>query len=225
MAAAVTAAMTSRITKFLYVLLLPLSAMVEFVKAYMEEEKREMDSINPEDVKQVVDILFDAWKEGKQVFIFGNGGSASTASHFAADLTKGTLQRVYDHNERRFRVMSLTDNVAIMTAFANDVSYNEIFSQQLNNLVQEGDVVIAITCSGNSPNVIKGVEMAKKFNAKTIAFLGFDGGKLKDMVDHHVHVKSSHYGRIEDCHLMVHHLVTAYLHQKIKCQNFPLVFD
>jgi len=193
--------------------------MVQFVKDYMEQKKRDMDSINPEHVKQVVDTLFDAWKNGKQVFIFGNGGSASTSSHFACDLTKGTLQRVYDHKERRFRVMSLTDNVAIMTAFANDISYNHIFSQQLNNLVQEGDVVIAISGSGNSPNVLEGVQLAKKFKAKTIAFLGFDGGKLKDMVDHSVLVKSDHYGRIEDCHLMIHHLVTSYLHKKIKEYN------
>jgi len=147
--------------------------MVEFIKGYMEQKKKEMDSINPEDVKQVVNVLFDAWKEGRQVFIFGNGGSASTASHFACDLAKGTLQKIYDPNEKRFRVISLTDNVAVMTAFANDVSYSDIFSQQLHNLVSEGDVVIAITGSGNSSNIIKGIEMAKRFKAKTIALLGF----------------------------------------------------
>ncbi|MBI2664027.1 SIS domain-containing protein [Candidatus Woesearchaeota archaeon] len=190
--------------------------MVEYIKSYFEQKKRDMDSINPEDVKVVVDALFQAWKDGKQVFIFGNGGSASTASHFACDLGKGTLQKVYDPSEKRFRVISLTDNVAVMTAFANDVHFDEVFSQQLNNLVNEGDVVIAITGSGNSPNVIKGIEMAKRFKAKTFAFLGFDGGKLKDMVDHYIHVKSSHYGRVEDCHLMLHHLITDYLHKKIK---------
>jgi len=172
--------------------------------------------VNPEDVTRIVDILFDAWKQSKQVFIFGNGGSASTASHFACDLAKGTLQRINDHKEKRFRVISLTDNVATMTALANDVSYDSIFSQQLNNYIREGDVVIAITGSGNSPNIIKGVELAKKFNAKTIAFLGFDGGKVKDIVDHHILLKSQDYGRIEDCHLMLHHIITSYLSKKVK---------
>ena len=190
--------------------------MVEFIKNYMQEEKKEMDTVNPSDVKKVVDILFDAWKDGRQIFIFGNGGSASTASHFACDIGKGTLKRVYDHNERRFKVMSLTDNVALMSAFANDLSYDDVFAQQLNNLVNKGDVVIAITGSGNSKNVIKAIELANKFDATTIAFLGFDGVKLKDMVDHHVLVKSSHYGRIEDIHVMIHHMVTAYLQKKIE---------
>ena len=189
--------------------------MVQFIKNYIEQEKKDMDTINLEDINQTVDMLFDAWKHGKQVFIFGNGGSASTASHFACDLAKGTLQRVYDEGEKRFRVVSLTDNVATITAFANDVSYEDIFSQQLNNYVQKGDIVIAITGSGNSPNVIKGIELAKKFKAKTIAFLGFDGGKLKDIVDHYLLVKSNDYGRIEDCHFMLHHLIVSYLQKKI----------
>lgn len=190
--------------------------MVEFVKAYIEQLKKEIDTINPEDVKEVVDILFEAWKNDKQVFILGNGGSAATSSHFACDIAKGTLQRVYDDTEKRFRVMSLTDNVAIMTAFGNDLSYDDIFSQQLNHYVKEGDVVIALSGSGNSKNVIKAIELAKKFKAKTIAFLGFDGGKVKNMADHVVHVKSNHYGRVEDCHDMLHHLVTYYLQKKIR---------
>ncbi len=190
--------------------------MVEFIKDYIEQVKKEMDSINPEDVKRIVDVLFNAWKDGKQVFIFGNGGSAATASHFACDIAKGTLQKVYDHTERRFKVVSLTDNVALMTAFSNDLSYEDVFAQQLNHYVNEGDVVIALTGSGNSPNVIKAVDLAKKFKAKTIAFLGFDGGKLKNIVDHHIHVKSNHYGRIEDCHDMLHHLITSYLYEMIK---------
>ncbi len=193
--------------------------MVDFIKAYIEQEKKDMDSIDPEQVKKAVEILFDAWKSNKQVFIFGNGGSAATASHFACDIAKGTLQRIYDHTERRFRVMSLTDNVAIMTAFGNDLSYADIFSQQLNHYVNEGDVVIAISGSGNSPNVLKAVELAKKFKAKTIAFVGFSGGKLKELADIAIWVKSNDYGRVEDCHDMLHHLITAYLQKKIREQE------
>lgn len=199
--------------------------MVDFIKAYIEQEKRDMDSVRYEDIKKVVEILFEAWKGGKQVFIFGNGGSASTASHFACDIAKGTLQRIYDHTEKRFRVMSLTDNVAIMTAFANDLSYEDMFSQQLNHYVNEGDVVIAITGSGNSPNVIKAVELAKRFKAMTIALLGFDGGKLKDIADHSIIVKSRHYGRIESVHLMIHHLVASYLYEKIRQYNEPKMLN
>jgi len=188
---------------------------MEFVKDYMKNLKNELDTLEIQKIVKVVDVLFDAWKDGKQVFIFGNGGSASTASHFACDLGKGTLQRVYDQNEKRFRVMSLTDNVAIMTAFANDLSYEDIFVQQLNNLVNPGDVVIGLTGSGNSPNVVKAMDFAKKNRATTIAFLGFEGGKVKDIVDHYILFKSSHYGRLEDSHLILEHLITSYLKEKI----------
>lgn len=188
---------------------------MEFVKDYLGTLKKELDTLEPQSILKVVDVLFDAWKNGKQVFIFGNGGSASNASHFACDLGKGTLQRVYDPKERRFRVMSLTDNVAIMTAFANDLSYEDIFVQQLSNLVNSGDVVIGITGSGNSPNVVKAIEFAKDSGATTIAFLGFDGGKVKDIADHYILIKSNHYGRLEDAHLILGHLITYYLRKKI----------
>lgn len=188
---------------------------MEFVKNYLKTLKKEIDTLKHEDIVKAVDVLFDAWKKGKQVFIFGNGGSASTASHFACDLGKGTLQRVYDPKEKRFRVMSLTDNVAIMTAFANDLGYDDVFVQQLNNLVNSGDVVIGITGSGNSPNVVKAMEFANSCGATTIAFLGFDGGKTKEISDYHILFKSRHYGRLEDAHLILEHLITSYLKERI----------
>lgn len=188
---------------------------MEFVKDYLKTLKKELDTLELHKIVKVVDVLFDAWKNGKQVFIFGNGGSASTASHFACDLGKGTLQRVYDQKERRFRVMSLTDNVAMMTAFANDLSYEDIFVQQLSNLVNPGDVVIGLTGSGNSSNVVKAIKFANKNGATTIAFLGFDGGKVKDIVNNHILIKSNHYGRLEDAHLVLGHLITFYLRKKI----------
>src|SRR3989338_5953288 len=167
---------------------------MEFIKDYLSNLKTELDSLDLKAIKKVVDILFSAWQNNKQVFIFGNGGSAVTASHFACDLGKGTLARAYS-DERRFRVISLTDNVSTITAYANDLSFNDIFLQQLKNLVQKGDVIIAITGSGNSINVLKAVGYANKMGATTIGFLGFNGGKLKDMVDHYVLLKSNHYGR------------------------------
>lgn len=189
---------------------------MEFIKDYLDKLKAELDSLDIKGIKKAADILFDAWKNNRQVFIFGNGGSAATASHFACDLGKGTLAGSYDKTERRFRVISLTDNVSTITAYANDLSYDDIFVQQLKNLVQEGDVVIAITGSGNSVNVLKGVEYANEIGATTIGFLGFDGGKLKKMVNHSILLKSSHYGRVEDSHLILEHLICSYLAKKIK---------
>lgn len=184
---------------------------MEFIKNYFNELKKEMDNISNEDIKKVTDVLYDAYKKNKQIFIIGNGGSASTASHFACDLSKGTLQRIYDEKEKRFRVLSATDNVAIITAFGNDLGYDNIFSQQIKNLITPGDIVIAITGSGNSPNILSAIEMATRVGAVTIGFLGFDGGKLNKMVDYSIHVPSNNYGRIEDLHLVLSHLISSYL--------------
>jgi D-sedoheptulose 7-phosphate isomerase len=161
---------------------------MEFIRDYFDGLKRAVDSVSVEDAQKVVDVLYDAYKKNRQIFIFGNGGSASAASHFACDLGKGTLQRVYDDNERRFRAMSLTDNVALMTALGNDMTYEDIFSQQLKNLVAPGDVVIAITGSGNSPNIVKALETAARRGAV-----------------------SDHYGKVEDVHMALSHLICSYL--------------
>ncbi len=184
---------------------------MEFIKNYFEKLKNTIDKISIQDIKKVTSILYDAYKKNKQIFIIGNGGSASLASHFACDLSKGTLQRVYDEKEKRFRVISLTDNVAHLTALGNDLGYDDIFSQQLRNLINNGDILIAITGSGNSPNILNAVDVASKSDAVTIGFLGFDGGKLKDKLDHYIHVSSDHYGRIEDLHLVLTHLISFYL--------------
>ena len=184
---------------------------MEFIENYFKELKETIDKISVKDIKKVTDILYKAYKKDKQIFIIGNGGSASTASHFACDLSKGTLQRIYDEKEKRFRVISLTDNVAHLTALANDLDYNDVFSQQLRNLVNPGDIVVAISGSGNSKNILNAVDSASKSGATTIGFLGFDGGKLKEKVDHYIHVPSNHYGRTEDLHLVLAHLISSYL--------------
>lgn len=190
-----------------------------FAKEYMEKFKEGLDKIEVEKVREATSLLYGAWKEGRQVFIFGNGGSASTASHFACDLGKGTLKRHYEDTETRFRVVSLVDNIATMTAYGNDHSFEDIFAQQLKNLVKENDVVIAITGSGNSPNVVKAVGEAKKRGAKTIAFLGFDGGKVRGLADVSIIFPDTHYGRIEDSHLLLEHLICSYLKEKINSEE------
>src|SRR3989344_5739292 len=124
-------------------------------KEYLEELKRIVDKVDLEKINSIVELFYRAYKNDNSVFIFGNGGSASTASHFACDLGKGTLGDHYNLSKKRFKVYSLTDNIATITAYANDLGFEEIFSQQLKNLIKDGDVVIAITGSGNSENVVK----------------------------------------------------------------------
>lgn len=183
-----------------------------FIKSYFTEIRRCLDSLDKHAIESAIDILVQAYKNDRKVFILGNGGSASASSHMACDLGKGTLQRVYDNTERRLRVISLTDNVAIMTAFANDLSFDDIFIQQLRNLVETDDVVIAISGSGNSKNVVKAVEHAKSCGAKTIGFLGFKtGGKLGKMVDCAIIVDSNHYGPIEDVHGILNHVISSWI--------------
>ncbi len=177
---------------------------------YLEELKGAIDSIDLDDVQKIAEMLIDAYKNDRRVFILGNGGSAATASHMACDLGKGTLRNVYDASEKRFQVISLTDNIPMMTAFANDLSYDDIFVQQLKNYVQKGDVVIGISGSGNTPNVIKALLYAKSAGAKTIGLLGFNtGGNAKDLVDHHIVIKSNSYGIVEDLHLALDHILTT----------------
>src|SRR3989344_8683649 len=173
---------------------------------YIDDLKFALEKLPHEKIEEAIEIILKAFKKDRKIFIMGNGGSASNASHMACDFSKGTLRRVYDENEKRIRVISLTDNVAIMTAFANDLSYEDIFIQQLRNLVDEGDVVIALSGSGNSTNVIKAIQYAKRCKAKTIGFLGFKtGGKLAKLVDVALIAKSDHYGPCEDIQLILDH--------------------
>lgn len=189
---------------------------VDFVEEYFDEIKHCLNMLDKAKMELVIDILVEAYKNNRKVFILGNGGSAALASHIACDLGKGTLQRIYDNMERRFRVISLTDNVPILTAYANDLSFDDVFFQQLRNLVETDDVIIAISGSGNSKNVIKAVKYAKNCGAKTIGFLGFkNGGKLADLVDVGIIVDSQQYGPIEDLHGILGHIITAWL-AKIK---------
>jgi D-sedoheptulose 7-phosphate isomerase len=188
----------------------------KFINSYIKDLKHCLDRLDHVAIETVIDLLMEAYRNNKKVFIMGNGGAASNSSHMACDLGKGTLQREYDENEPRFRVISLTDNVAIMTAFANDLSYEDIFLQQLRNLVEKDDVVIALSGSGNSVNLIKAIEYAKKCQAKTIGFLGFKtGGKLAKIVDNAIIADSSFYGPSEDVQLILDHVITSWI-AKIK---------
>jgi D-sedoheptulose 7-phosphate isomerase len=185
------------------------SRQIGFSGDYVEGLKKCLDTLLLEEVAGVIHCLEEAYREGKQVFIIGNGGSAATASHMACDLGKVILPEAGDAAPR-FRVMALTDNTPWITALANDLGYEYIFSEQLKNMLHKGDLVIAISGSGNSPNILEGIKVAKLLGAKVLGILGFDGGKAQEMVDASVIVRSENYGYVEDVHMALDHLVTAY---------------
>ena len=185
------------------------------VTEYIKNLKYSLDNLNPDQVDRIVEILWSAYLDDKQVFIMGNGGSASTASHFACDLGKGTVV----NGRKRLRVLSLNDNMAIITALSNDLNYDAIFKEQLINLVAPGDVVIAITASGNSPNILKAVEYARKRGAITVALTGFNGGELASMTNDCIIVFSKDYGQIEDTHLVLGHMISQNMKHRLASGN------
>jgi D-sedoheptulose 7-phosphate isomerase len=175
------------------------------VEDHITDMRRVLGEIPSEAVEQVVEVIVQAHREMRHVYIIGNGGSASTASHFACDLSKATIVE----GRRRLRVTSLTDNLALLTAWANDTSYDMVFAEQLSGLLNPGDVVIAISASGNSPNLLEAMRVARSCGAVTVGLVGFGGGSLKQGVDVAVHVPSHSYGVVEDCHLVLGHAITA----------------
>ena len=154
-------------------------------------------------IDRVTDSLWNAYLEGKTVYVFGNGGSAALASHCACDLGKGTTV----NGNRRFRVLALTDNIPLITAWANDASYDDIFAEQLTPFVDKGDIALAISGSGNSPNVLKGLHVAREAGALTIGLTGFQGGKMKPLCDLCIIIPSDNMQVIEDLHVSVNHSI------------------
>jgi D-sedoheptulose 7-phosphate isomerase len=181
---------------------------VAFAKAYLGYLTSVLKNIDAREVGQFIETLLDARERGATIYFIGNGGSAATASHFANDIMIGTNS--YD---KPFRAVSLTDSNSIITAVGNDFGYEEIFVRQLKVLGRAGDVVVAISASGNSPNLIRAFDYAKKVGIKTVAITAFDGGKMKQMADECVHVPTEpkEYGPAEDAHMVLDHLVGAYL--------------
>jgi len=159
----------------------------------------------------VAEILVRAYVDSRMIYLFGNGGSAALASHFACDLGKGTV----NGTGKRFRVLALTDNVPMITAWANDANYEDIFSEQLANFAKPHDVAFAISGSGNSPNVLRGLRTAKELGATTVGLTGFSGGKLKDFCDVCVIIPSDNMQVIEDLHLCVAHAVFTTIRRRI----------
>ena len=177
------------------------------ITRYIEDLQGSLAQMPLDDIREVIAVLHHARLDGRQVFIMGNGGSAATASHFANDLSKGAA--VLDLP--LFRASALTDNMPLFSAYANDLGYEHVFAKQLSNLMRKGDVVIGISGSGLSSNVLRALEMARSMPAVTIGFTGFDGGKLKALVDICVLVPSYSMERVEDLHLIAQHLMCTCL--------------
>ena len=177
--------------------------MKQWISEYIRAQKAALDSISPEAVAGLIEKLRKALREDRQIFVFGNGGSAANASHFATDLGKGSSDKV----GRRFRCLSLNDNVSWMTAIGNDYAYEDIFVRKLENYGRAGDLVLALSVSGNSPNVVKAVKWANEHGLETIALVGGRRGALGRTAREVIAIDSTHYGRVEDAQMGVCHLL------------------
>ena len=177
--------------------------------SYLDRLNREVGRLNQAEIQKWADLVFEAWKNGRFVFIIGNGGSGTTASHMAEDLGKSTLRPgdLDDESKKRLKVLSLTDNAGWLLAVGNDCGYDQIFVQQLMNYGSAGDVLIAISGSGNSPNVLKAVDWANRHDLATFGLTGYGGGKLKQMQQQGLHVELDDMGMVESIHLCVFHWV------------------
>ncbi|MCD6287033.1 MAG: SIS domain-containing protein [Anaerolineae bacterium] len=180
--------------------------------SYLDQITRLFQSVNPQEVQSLVDALDDAYEAEEFVFIVGNGGSGANASHLCEDLGKGTLSDFED--QKRLKVLSLTDNTSYITAWANDEGYDRVFVEQLKNLAQPGALLIAISGSGNSPNVVKAVTYANAHGMKTFALVGYDGGRLKTIAHGCLHVPSDNMGAVEAVHGVVLHYLVETLYEE-----------
>jgi len=185
---------------------------------YLTGLKTVLENLPLEDAQRAADILFKAYQNDRSVFLFGNGGSAALASHLATDLGKGThfpgppaLKNV-----RRFKAVSLTDNVPMLTAWSNDLNYEQVFAGQMENFIRARDVALGISSSGNSPNVLRALELARRVGAVTIGLTGCGGGRMKDLLDCPIVVPSNHVQHVEDAHLILAHLIFLDLKARIE---------
>ena len=193
----------------------------DFIQNYLSESRRVAEAISVADIDRAVELLFEAWEKGKQVFTCGNGGSASTATHFACDLSKTTII----DGKRRFKAYCLNDNIPLMSALINDEAFDNLFHEQLKDKFQEGDVLICISVHGGagrdraglwSQNLLKAVKYAQENGGKAIGLSGFDGGPMKEITDACIVVPINSTAQVESFHLALEHLICSCLRQKIE---------
>ena len=181
------------------------------VRQYLDGMGQLLEKIDCDAIEAFADLLFDAWRDDRLVFVFGNGGSASTASHHACDLVKTASV----DGQRRLKAFSLVDNVGMGTALGNDLSYEEVFCYPLETYAKRGDLAVAISASGNSPNVLRACEWARANGLAVVGLTGFSGGKLGDLASLHINIPSDDYGLVEDMHLAVGHMVAQILRSRV----------
>jgi D-sedoheptulose 7-phosphate isomerase len=188
----------------------------DYAHEYLQYLGGVLNLIDRDEITNFIDMMLDARARNAAIIFIGNGGSAATASHFANDLAIGTRCE-----GRPFRAISLTDNNAVMTAIANDDGYEQVFLQQLKTVMLAGDIVVAISASGNSPNLLNAIQFANEAGATTIGLTAFDGGALKELAKHNVHIptETGEYGPAEDGHMILDHLVSSYLMRLVKVQT------
>src|SRR5438552_15595969 len=177
--------------------------MKRWISEYIRAQKAAHDSIPMESVGQIIEQLQEALEQERQIFVFGNGGSAANASHFATDLGKGASDKL----GKRFRALSLNDNVSWMTALSNDYKYEDVFVGQLQNYGRSGDVALSMSVSGNSPNCVKALEWARKNGLRTVALVGAKRGRMADIAEQVIVINDTHYGRVEDAHMGICHML------------------
>lgn len=177
--------------------------MKNWIQRYLAAQKAALDSIDPAAVTRLVEVLQKAHREDRRIFVIGNGGSAANASHFATDLGKGASDKM----GKRFRILSLTDNTPWLTALGNDDSYAEVFRRQLENYAEPGDVLMGMSVSGNSPNLITAMTWAREHQLVTLALISAHPAQLASRADHVIRIDDTHFGRVEDCHMTICHLL------------------
>ncbi len=187
------------------------------VGAYLDRVCREIQRLDLGQIEQLSDLIEAAYNDGRFVFIIGNGGSGANASHLCEDLAKCTLRDF--ENQKRLKVLSLTDNTAWIMAVANDLHYEGIFVEQLKNLASPGDLLLAISGSGNSPNILKAVEWANANGLSTVGLTGYKGGRLKTIAQHNVHVDIDDMGTVESLHLVIFHWVIGDLYRRFSAST------
>jgi D-sedoheptulose 7-phosphate isomerase len=186
-------------------------------RAFLERAGQELLRVDPNEIKALADVIFECYEKGRFVFIIGNGGSGSNASHFCEDMGKCTLRREDFDNDakKRLRILSLTDNTPYILAWGNDEGFDRVFVEQLKNLASPGDLLIAISGSGNSPNILKAVDWANRNGLKTFGCTGYNGGKLRTLAHQGLHVPLDDMGIVESIHLTAFHWVVGNVHKRI----------
>jgi D-sedoheptulose 7-phosphate isomerase len=178
-------------------------ALQSWINQYIEAQKAALESVAPAQIANLVTLVRECLRRDAQIFVMGNGGSASNSSHFATDLGKGASDKL----GKRFRVLSLNDNISWITALGNDYVYDDVYVRQLMNFARPGDLLLVLSVSGNSPNVVRAVEWAREHGVTTVALVGSKKGRLAELAEHTVVVNDTHYGRVEDVQMGICHML------------------